>query len=264
MPRSDAYGKGDPFGNSSASLEPPAPAGPTFWDHISELRKRLLLAFVGVVVGGCIAYAFWKELWSWLAYPLTHQQLRVDFIATSPLESFVTSLKLSLLAGLVISFPWVMWQFWRFLAPALYQKEKSLFLGAFIGSVFMFICGAGFAFGVVLPAGLHFLANYTSGAVVQNWKQADYAAFISQFLLAFGVIFELPILIMVLAKLGLVTAGGMWKFFRFALIIIFVVAAFLTPGPDPVSQMLLALPLCVLYLISIGVAAWVQPKEETA
>jgi sec-independent protein translocase protein TatC len=264
LPRNEPFGKGDPFGTQPAPAEPPEEKGPTFWDHISELRKRLLLSFVGIVVGGAIAYAFWQRLWTLLAYPLTKQHLHVDFIATSPLESFVTSLKLSLMAGLVLAFPWVMWQFWRFLAPALYQTEKSLFLGAFLGSVVMFIGGAAFAFGIVLPAGLHFLATYASGSVVQNWKQADYASFISQFLLAFGLIFELPMVIFVLAKLGLVTAAGLWSFFRFALILIFVVAAFLTPGPDPVSQVLLALPLCVLYLVSIGVAAWVQPKEKAA
>ncbi len=254
-----------PNGSASASdseEDPATPAGPTFWDHISELRKRLLLAFAGVVVGGVVAYAFWERLWFALAYPLTHQKLHVDFIATSPLESFVTSLKLSLLAGLILAFPWVMWQVWRFLAPALYEKEKSLFLGTFFGSVVMFLCGAAFAFLIVLPAGLHFLANYTSGSIIQNWKQADYASFISQFLLAFGLIFELPIGVFVLAKLGLVTAKGMWSFFRFAIIIIFVIAAVLTPGPDPISQILLALPLCVLYILSIGVASWAQPKEE--
>lgn len=241
---------------------PDASAGLTFWDHISELRKRLLLAFAGVVVGAIAAYANWERLWTAMAYPLTRQHLKVDFIATSPLESFVTSLKLSLLAGTVIAFPWVMWQAWRFLAPALYKREKQLFVGAFFGSVLMFLIGAAFSYAVVLPAGLNFLASYTSGSVTQSWKQADYAAFISQFMLAFGLIFEMPVVAFILAKLGLVTARGMWSFFRYAILLIFVVAALLTPGPDPISQVLLALPLCVLYLISIGIAAWFQPKEE--
>lgn len=253
--------------SSAAQTEadtPEAKAGPTFWDHISELRKRLLLAFLGVALAAAFAYAYWKQIWLWLAYPLAHQHLKVDFIATSPLESFITSLKLSLLAGLVVAFPWVMWQFWRFLAPALYARERHLFIGTFFASVLMFLCGAAFAFFVVLPAGLHFLATYTGGSVLQSWKQADYASFISQFLLAFGLIFELPVAVFVLSRLGLLTAKGMWSFFRFAILIIFVVAALLTPGPDPVSQLLLALPLCVLYLLSIGVAAWAAPREAQA
>ncbi len=239
-----------------------ASLGLTFWDHISELRKRLLLSFVGIVIGAIAAYASWEKLWTAMAYPLTRQHLKVDFIATSPLESFVTSLKLSMLAGTVMAFPWVMWQAWRFLAPALYKREKQLFVGAFFGSVLMFIIGAVFSYAVVLPAGLHFLASYTSGSVTQSWKQADYAAFISQFMLAFGIIFEMPVVAFILAKLGLVTARGMWGFFRYAILLIFVVAALLTPGPDPISQVLLALPLCVLYILSIAIAAWFQPKEE--
>jgi sec-independent protein translocase protein TatC len=251
--------------SARAEAEPQAAqSGPTFWDHISELRKRLLLAFLGVAIAAAFAYAYWKNIWLWLAYPLAHQHLKVDFIATSPLESFITSLKLSLLAGLVMAFPWVMWQVWRFLAPALYARERKLFVGTFFACVLMFMGGAAFAFFVVLPAGLHFLATYTGGSVLQSWKQADYASFISQFLLAFGIIFELPVAVFVMARLGLVTAKSMWSFFRYAILVIFVVAALLTPGPDPVSQLLLALPLCVLYLLSIGVAAWASPREVAA
>jgi sec-independent protein translocase protein TatC len=117
----------------------------------------------------------------------------------------------------------------------------------------MFIAGAAFCYYAVLPAGLSFLANYMDGAVTQSWRQATYAAFVIQFLLAFGVIFELPVAVFLLAKLGLVTARGMWGFTRYAVVIIFVVAAFLTPGPDPVSQLLMALPLIALYILSIGV-----------
>lgn len=257
-------------GQKAKADAPPADDSPrgesktTFWDHISELRKRLLLAFAGVVLGAGLAYAYWAKLWALMAYPLTRQGLKVDFIATSPLESFLTSLKLSMLAGTLLAFPWIMWQAWRFLAPALFKQEKQLFIGAFFGSVLMFLVGAGFSYAVVLPAGLHFLATYSLDSVTQNWKQADYAAFISQFMLAFGLIFELPVATFVLAKLGLVTAKGLWGFFRYAILLIFIVAALLTPGPDPVSQILLALPLLVLYILSIGVAAWWQPKETEA
>jgi sec-independent protein translocase protein TatC len=98
------------------------------------------------------------------------------------------------------------------------------------------------------------------GAVVQSWRQSTYAAFVIQFLLAFGVIFELPVAVFLLARLGLVTARGLWGFFRYALVIIFIVAALLTPGPDPVSQLLMALPLCALYGVSIGVC-WMAEKR---
>jgi len=124
----------------------------------------------------------------------------------------------------------------------------------------MFLVGAAFAYFAVLPAGLQFLATYTNGAITQNWRQEEFASFISQFMLAFGVIFELPVAAYVLANMGLITAGGMWGFFRYAVVVIFAVAAVLTPGPDPVSQVMMAVPLCVLYLISIGICALAQKK----
>lgn len=240
-----------------------APAA-SFWDHLHELRSRLLKCFLAVALGASLAYAIWERLWSLMAWPLTRQNLAVTFIATSPLETFLTSLKLSLLTGIILAFPFIMWQVWRFLAPALYRHEKKLFLGAFAASLVLFLAGAAFAYFVVIPMGLHFLATYNPGSVVQSWKQADYAAFISQFLLAFGTIFELPVVTFVLARLALITASGMWSFFRYAIILIFVTAAILTPGPDPVSQILLAIPLCFLYLASILVARYAYPGEVKA
>src|SRR6185436_3865519 len=121
---------------------------------------------------------------------------------------------------------------WRFVAPALFKNEKSIFVISFLSSIVMFAGGALFAYFFVLPEGLMFLATYTNGAIAQNWKQAEFTGFISQFMLAFGIIFELPVVAYVLAKLGLVTAKGMWAFFRYAIILIFIVAALLTPGPD--------------------------------
>jgi sec-independent protein translocase protein TatC len=218
----------------------------------------------GVFVGACIAYFFWEKIWAIIAYPLTKQHLKVDLIATSPMETFMTSLKMSVISGIIFAFPWVMWQLWRFLAPGLYQKEKRVFGIAFTSSIVMFICGAAFAYFAVLPAGLQFLATYTHGAITQNWRQGEFASFISQFLLAFGVIFELPVAAYVLANMGLITAGGMWRFFRYAIVAIFAIAAVLTPGPDPVSQIMMAVPLVVLYLLSIGICALAQKKPEVS
>ena len=232
-----------------------------FWDHIQELRSRIIKIMIGLFLGSCVAYFYWEKIWSVIAYPLTKQHLQVDLIATSPMETLMTSFKMSVISGALLSFPWTMWQFWRFLAPALYTKEKRIFTTAFFSSIVMFALGAAFSYFLVLPAGLQFLANYTQGAITQNWKQGDFASFISQFMLAFGVIFELPVATFVLSKLGLVTPGSMWGFFRYAILIIFVVAALLTPGPDPVSQLLMAVPLLVLYVLSIGISALASPGE---
>jgi sec-independent protein translocase protein TatC len=234
----------------------------TFWDHISELRSRLIRIMIGLVAASSLAYGFWEKIWFVIAYPLTKQHLHVDLIATSPMETLMTSFKMSLISGLIISFPWIMWHVWRFLAPALFANEKKVFGITFFSSIVMFAAGAAFAYFAVLPAGLAFLATYTKGAITQNWRQGDFASFISQFMLAFGIIFELPVVAYVLANMGLITAGGMWRFFRYAVIVIFAVAALLTPGPDPVSQIMMAVPLIVLYLISIGICALAQKKGE--
>jgi sec-independent protein translocase protein TatC len=234
----------------------------TFWDHIQELRSRLVKIMVGVAVGASVAYFYWQKIWAIIAYPLTKQHLKVDLIATSPMETFMTSLKMSLISGVIFAFPWVMWQLWRFLAPGLYKKERRVFGIAFASSIIMFLVGAAFAYFAVLPAGLQFLATYTNGAITQNWRQGEFASFISQFMLAFGIIFELPVAAYVLATMGLISAKGMWGFFRYAVVAIFAIAAVLTPGPDPVSQVMMAVPLVVLYLLSIGICAVAQKKQE--
>lgn len=234
----------------------------TFWDHITELRSRLIRIMIGVGVAASVSYGYWERIWSALAYPLTKQHLKVSFIATSPTETFMTSIKMSLISGVILSIPWIMWHVWRFLAPGLFVKERKVFAIAFGSSVFMFAVGAAFAYFAVLPAGLAFLATYTNGAIAQNWRQDEFVGFMSQFMLAFGVIFELPVACYVLASMGLITAKAMWSFFRYAIVLIFIVAAFLTPGPDPVSQCLMAIPLCLLYALSIGITAIAQKKAE--
>jgi sec-independent protein translocase protein TatC len=234
----------------------------TFWDHIQELRSRVIKIMIGLMLGSSVAYFYWQEIWRFIAYPLTKQHLQVDLIATSPMETLMTSLKMSVISGVLLSFPWTMWQLWRFLAPALFAKEKRVFMIAFFSSVIMFGAGAAFGYFAVLPKGLEFLATYTDGAIAQNWKQGEFAGFISQFMLAFGVIFELPVATYVLSRLGLVTPGSMWGFFRYAIIVIFIVAALLTPGPDPVSQLMMAIPLLVLYALSIGISALAAKEPE--
>jgi sec-independent protein translocase protein TatC len=234
----------------------------TFWDHISELRTRLIRVMIGVAIAAGVAYGYWEKIWAIIAYPLTKQHLKVELIATSPMETLMTSFKMSMITGIIIAFPWIMWNLWRFLAPGLFANEKRVFGIAFFSSIIMFVVGACFAYFAVLPAGLAFLATYTNGAITQNWKQDDFAGFISQFMLAFGVIFELPVVAYVLSSMGLITARGMWGFFRYAVIVIFIVAAILTPGPDPVSQVMMAVPLVILYLISIGICAVAQKKKE--
>ncbi len=236
----------------------------SFWDHVQELRSRLIKSLIGVAVGTGLAFWQWERIWAWMVRPITAQKLKVAFIATSPMETVMTSFKLSLIAGFLLAFPWVIWQVWRFIAPGLYIKERGLFLGVFCGSVVMFVVGALFCYFYVLPTGLNFLANYMQGEVAQSWRQEEFSEFVVQFLMAFGIIFEMPVAAFVLGRLGLVTPKAMWGFFRFAIVIIFIVAAILTPSPDPISQIMMALPVCLLYVMSIGICALAQKQAATA
>ena len=235
---------------------------PTFWSHFQELRSRLVKSLAGVAVGAVLAYVKRDVVWDWIAAPITRQKLPVSLVNLAAMEGVMTTFKLSIVFGVFLAFPWITWQVWRFLAPGLYRNERRLFLGTFLGFVAMFIAGAAFCYYTVLPAGLAFLAYFANGSIHQNWQQSSYASFVIQFLLAFGVIFELPVAVFLLARLDLISARGMWSFFRYAVVIIFVVAAVLTPGPDPVSQLLMALPLCALYILSIGVCALASRKGD--
>jgi sec-independent protein translocase protein TatC len=232
----------------------------SLWDHLKELRKCLLRALSGIIIASIISYIFWKHLWRWMTYPLKVRNIQVELINTAPVEAFVTSLKVALAAGIIFSSPWVLYHIWRFIAPGLFKNEKRLIFPALLFSVVLFLSGCAFCFFVVLPYGLEFLANYTLGEVSPKWRQSEYASFVLQIIVAFGLAFELPIFALIFSKLGLISARGMWSFFRYAIIIIFTLSAFLTP-PDPLTQTLLAIPLTLIYLLSIFVVYLFNKKK---
>lgn len=234
------------------------------WDHLSELRKCLLRSVIGLTFTTILSFVYWREIWHVLTVPLREHAKSVVLINTSPFEAIFTSFKVSLFAGFILGSPWILWNLWRFVAPGLFKHEKSAVLPIFLFSIFLFLAGASFSFYVILPYGLEFLSNYTMGEVAPNWRQGEYAGFLLQAMLAFGFTFELPLLAYVLAKLGLITGKTLKTIFPYAIVVIFIVAAILTP-PDPITQILLAIPLCILYGISILVASVVNPipKDTT-
>jgi sec-independent protein translocase protein TatC len=199
-------------------------------------------------------------IWQFLTRPL--EKTQVQLINTAPVEAFITSIKVALIAGIIASSPWVLLNIWKFIAPGLFTREKTLILPVLSTSIFLFLGGAAFCYFFVLPYGLAFLANYTLGEITPNWRQGDYASFVMKVLIAFGITFELPIVSFVLTKLGIVNARMLWSFSRYALVLIFILAAFLTP-PDPVTQVLLAIPVIFIYGISIFISYLVTRGEET-
>ncbi|MGQ9859461.1 MAG: twin-arginine translocase subunit TatC [Thermodesulfobacteriota bacterium] len=230
----------------------------SFIEHLEELRYRLIVCLVSVLIGTVVAYVFKEEIFRFISTPLLRalppgeQQL----IFTGLLEAFVVYLKASFFAGLMLSVPVVLYQLWAFVSPGLYPRERKLALPFIFFASLFFLGGAVFGYYVVFPYGFQFFVGFGGDFIKPLPSMKEYLSFATFLLLAFGIVFELPIFIFFLAKLGLVHPRTLRKGRRYAIPVIFLVSAIMTPGPDPISQCLMAVPLCVLYELGIWVAVF--------
>lgn len=224
--------------------------------HLQELRERLLKSLLAIGVAFVPTYAAASQLFILLTHPLLIATAEAPaIVGLGPAEAFFTKLKVAFIAALFLASPALFYQFWQFVAPGLYQHEKRYVIPFVIFGTFFFVLGAGFCYQVVLPvAYAFFLAEYKTIGVQPTLRISEYLSFTSRMLLAFGVTFELPVLAFFFARIGMITHQTLLGFFRYAVVLIFILAAALTPGPDVASQLLLAGPLLLLYLVSIGVA----------
>jgi sec-independent protein translocase protein TatC len=221
--------------------------------HLTELRKRI--TYVAIVVLVFVIGAFIAQHWVWevLMWPLRNTD--VDKLSVfGPTEAFMQVLKVSIYAGLILALPFILWQFWAFMMPALYENERRSVVPYVLLSSALFMAGIAFGYFIVLPIGLKFLIGY-GGDTFNNLLQAErYVSFISMFELAFGAVFELPLIMMLLAWAGIVDHIKMRKWRKYAVLIMAVIAMVLTPSQDPVSMMLMLIPLLVLYEFGILLA----------
>lgn len=234
-------------------------------DHLNELRKRLMKACIAVCVCFGFCWAFIDPLFNILMEPLlkilpegTHAQY-----TTLP-EAFFTRMYIALIAAIFVASPVIFYQVWAFVAPGLYDEEKKYIIPIALVSAVFFVCGALFCYFIVFPFAFNFFISYSTPEIVITPKVSDYLSFVIKLLLAFGLIFEMPIFTLFLSRLGIVTAKMMRKARRYAIVIIFILAAILTP-PDVLSQLLMACPMLILYEVSIGVAVIFgkrKPKAE--
>jgi sec-independent protein translocase protein TatC len=224
--------------------------------HLEELRSRLIKAFLAIAVALIPTYWFASDLFAFLAQPLQAiGPTPPTLIGTGPTEAFFTKLKVSFIAAIFLASPVVFFQLWRFVAPGLYEHERRYVLPFVFFATCFFALGAAFCHVFVLPVGYaFFIEQYESIGVQPSLRISEYLSFTARMLLAFGVTFELPVLTFFFARVGLVTYKTLLSAYRYAIVIIFIVAAILTPGPDVASQLLMAAPLLVLYTLSIGVA----------
>jgi sec-independent protein translocase protein TatC len=234
----------------------------SFLDHLDELRRRLVAAALSLAVGTVVAFVFINRIFDFIMRPL-YEKLPAGskLIYTEPTEAFMLNVKIALLAGIVIAAPLIMWQLWLFIAPGLYAHEKRFALPFILMASIFFVGGAAFNHYVLFPLAWVFLAGFTTDYMMFMPRIAPVFSLYAMLMLAMGLIFEMPAVILVLARMGLVTAGFLWRQIKYAVLIIFILAAVITPTGDPMTQSLMAGPMIALYVLSIGLA-WVFGKRR--
>lgn len=226
----------------------------SFLDHLEELRKRLLYSFLAVFGGFLVCWGFADEIFEKLQLPLAQYLPPGDSLAYTRLTSpFFLYMKVGFFAGLFVAAPIVLWQIWMFISPGLYRKERRYALPfIFFGALF-FIAGGYFGYRYLLPATCEFFVE-----AGKDFKQVvtvdDYFSFASLIILAAGIVFETPIFVFFLARIGIVTPAFLMQKFKYAVVFAFIFAAVITPTPDMVTQLALAIPMILLYLLGVGVA----------
>ena len=235
-----------------------------FLTHLVELRTRLLYAIAGWLLLSLALIPFGNRLYGMLAIPFRATLPEgAQMIAIDPASPFFTPLKLSFFVALIIAMPWVIYQVWSFVAPGLYRHEQRLAMPLLISSTLLFYAGCAFAFFLVLPMVFGFLARVTPDGVAMMTDISAYLDFVLVLFLAFGLSFELPVALVILALLGWVTPAQLREGRGYAVVGIFVIAAIVTP-PDVVSQLLLAIPMCLLYEAGIIAASMVSPRASAS
>ena len=233
----------------------------TILEHLEELRKRIMWSAVAVIGGFLLCWYWAQPLFAWMAVPITQFLPAGEKLAfTGLVDPFMLYMKVALLAGVFVASPVILWQFWLFVSPALYRHERSIVVPFVVLTTVFFLGGGYFGYKIAFPMVVKFLLS-----VGQDFRQVitinEYFSMASKVILGLGLVFELPVLIMVLARFGIVTAKFLLKYFRFAVLIIFIIAAIITPTPDIPTQCVFALPMIGLYLLGVLVA-WIFGKKR--
>ena len=224
--------------------------------HLEELRWRLVKALVAVMIAFTGCYFFSDRVFELLTRPLVDLgDSRLQLIGTGITEAFFTRLKVSIIAAVFVASPVIFYQFWGFIEPGLVDRERRTAIPFVLAATVFFVSGAAFCYVVVFPVGYaFFLEEYATIGVAPQIRISEYLSFASRLLFAFGITFEMPVVTFFLARVGMVDHRMLIRWTRYAVVIVFIVAAVLTPGPDIASQLLMAGPLLLLYVLSIGVA----------
>lgn len=227
----------------------------TLVEHLNELRWRLIVSLIAIALGAIPGYLFSDEIFSALARPVG------KLVFLSPTEALMAKIKLSFFGGLFLALPVVLYQVWAFISSGLHLKEKRYILIYLPSSILLFLAGAGFCYLLVLPLGVKLLLSYGGESLVPMISIRAYLSFVMMLLISFGTIFVLPLAILFLTRIGLIKPGLLTKNRRYAILLIFILAAVITPTVDIVTQLFLAVPLFLLYELSIIISRLATPKK---
>lgn len=251
----------------------------TFLDHLEELRWHIVRSLAAILIVAVVVFIYRKwvtnniylapystdfPLYKWL------EALGVDAFdgievtaqALGPYDQFLLALGMAFIGGFIVAFPYVLWEFWRFLSPGLYSHERTRFRGAVGILSMLFFAGVLFGYYIIVPFSVTFLAEFSlSDAISNDWRINKIIAMINQIVIAAGLVFEMPVLVYILSKIGVVTPEGMKRYWRQAFVVLLVLSALITP-PDVLSQVLIFIPLGLLYRASISISAMVNRKRE--
>lgn len=248
-------------------------------EHLSELRKRIVVCLVALLIAFIVTFTNSEYIFKLLLFPLNYtpqfslkeglifiedqklQNTKLVFLA--PAEAFWMNMKIALVSGFILTIPIIFYQIWKFISPGLYSHEKKYVLPFVLAATGLFLTGVTFCYLIVLPFAMSFLLNYKVGDFLMPMLSVGlYVDFLLKFLLAFGFVFELPVLIVIATRMGIITPQTLKKYRRLAIILAFVVAAIITPTPDAFNQTLMAVPMIILYEVGIWVSIILNKKRD--
>jgi len=236
-----------------------------FLDHLEELRKRIVYSIIAVAVGTAVSWGYRERIYGVMQKPIMNalraHGLAEKLVYLNPVDPFNLYLKIAMLAGLFLTSPFVLYQVWMFISPGLYRNEKRYVFPFMVSTITLFTLGGYFGYRIAYPRALDFFIGF-SGQFQPMITVGEYTQLFLSIVLGMGLIFEMPILVFFLAFMGIMTPSFMVKQFRYAILIIFVLAAIVTPTPDIVNMCVFAAPMLALYALSIGVAWVVHPEQR--
>jgi len=254
---------------AASGREPETETMPTmgFLDHLEELRKRIVHSIVAVIAGTAVCWGYREKIYAVMQKPimdaLHSHKLDEKLVYLNPTEPFNLYIKIAMLAGLFLTSPYVLYQLWMFISPGLYRNEKRYVLPFMVSTITLFTLGGYFGYRIAYPRALDFFIGF-NGQFQPMITVGEYTQLFLSIVLGMGLIFEMPILVFFLAFMGIMTPSFMIKNFRYAILVIFILAAIVTPTPDVINMCVFAAPMLALYALSIGVAYVVHPKQREA